>query len=68
MLKGKSDENDAHFVQCDKRNKVFGIFSMKSLATGVNYTFNPSNNNNTAILNDIINHTSLALKLTNYFV
>ena len=46
----------------EKRDVTVGS---ASLATGVNYTFNPNNNNNTAILNHI-NHTSCRGKEENF--
>ena len=54
----------------EKRDVTMGYVSLSTLAlaplaTGVNYTFNPNNNNNTAILNHI-NHTSCRGKEENF--
>ena len=45
-------------IDIGKARRHYGVrVSLGTLATWVNYTFNPNNNNNTAILNHI-NHTS----------
>ena len=56
-------------IYIGKTRRHYGVRVLEhlgiSLATGVNYTFNPNNNNNTAILNHI-NHTSCRGKEENF--
>ena len=52
----------------EKTRRHYGVRVLEHLGislAGVNYTFNPNNNNNTAILNHI-NHTSCSGKEENF--